>query len=262
MATTKYAGPSWGAAQNDPVLHRLQPPGTPLLFEDEGLEMGESIIHSLTCGILFYGIRLHFARRRNMRVFANLNLYYSDDNPTLYVSPDLMIVQSLKRFADNLASYAVGKSGPAPRLVGEVLSFRTWQEGDMTSKPLVYAGMEVREYVLVDVTGVMLPQRLVLLRRQADGTWLDEQDPDGGLTSQLGFRLIVEKDGHLRVCDAGTGKRYPRPDEAGLRLQEAEAAYKKEHELRKRLEAELARLRQGITKAKQPGNGNKGRQKP
>src|SRR4051794_15389560 len=44
---------SWPIAKLDPVLERLQPPGMPLLFEDEGLEMGESTLHSLTCGILF-----------------------------------------------------------------------------------------------------------------------------------------------------------------------------------------------------------------
>jgi len=265
MKTTTKLGPTglvWRAVEMDQVLKRLQPPGTPLLYEDEGLEMGESTIHALTLGILFYGLKLHFARRKNIQVFTNLNLHYSADDPLLYVSPDLMIVQSARRFADNMASYRVGRDGPAPRLVAEVLSSRTWQEGDMSNKPLVYSDLGVEEYTVVDVTSVMLPQKLVLLRRQSKGTWLDEQDADGGLTSRFGFRLLVDDDGHLRVGDAATGARYPRPDEAGLRLRQVEAAYQKEVKLRQRLEAELARLRRRIAKPKPPGNGDKGQPKP
>ncbi len=33
-------------------------------------------------------------------------------------------------------------------------------------------------------------------------TWQDEQDADGGITSRLGFRVVIENDGQLRVIDA------------------------------------------------------------
>src|SRR5882724_9966079 len=89
----------------------------------------------------------------------------------------------------------------------------------------------------------MLRQRLAILRRQADGRWLDEQDDDGGISSRLGFRLIVDDDGHLRVMNAKSGEPYPRPDEAALKLRRVTAAYKKEVALRQRAEAELAELR-------------------
>ena len=86
----------------------------------------------------------------------------------------------------------------------------------------------------------------------------------------------MEGDGQLRVVDAATAIGYPRPDEAGQRLQDLEAAYKKEVALRQQevalrqqevalrqqLEAELARLRSAADedKTKDPKKGR--RRKP
>src|SRR5205823_13686687 len=111
-------------------------------------------------------------------------------------------------------SYRIGPHTPAPLLASEVLSPRTWQQGDLTRKPMIYSELGVHEYMLADVTGGMLAQRLLLLRRQRDGRWVDEQDEDGGITSRLGFRVMLDADGQLRVIDGRTGKRYARPDEA------------------------------------------------
>jgi Uma2 family endonuclease len=216
----------WG---KDPVLLRLQPKGLPVMFEDEDLEMGESSLHTDTCTILLSGVGFHLRGRRGYRAFSNLNLYYSPENPAEYASPDLMVVRPTRRLPANVSSYRIGDDGPAPVLAGEVLSFRTYQQGDLTAKPVLYASLGIPEYLLVDVTGELLPQRLLLLRRQADGTWAEEQDADGGITSRLGFRVLLEEDGQARVVDAKTGERYPRPDEAVARVRE--------------LELELARLR-------------------
>ena len=82
-------------------------------------------------------------------------------------------------------------------------------------------------------------QSLLLKRLQPDGTWKDEQDPDGGVTSQLGFRLIIDTDGRLRMLDATTGKRYARPDEA-----EVEASARRQMEERMQAEAELLEIAQ------------------
>jgi hypothetical protein len=80
---------------------------------------------------------------------------------------------------------------------------------------------------------------LQLKRLRRDRTWKDEQDADGGVTSKLGFRFIIDADGRLRVTDSLTGGPYPRPDEA-----QAEALARRRAEERVRaLEEELARLR-------------------
>lgn len=234
--------------------------GMPVLFEDEGIEMGESDLHTRTSDILFYGLKFHFAERPAYRIFSDLNVYFDSEKPHTYVSPDVMVVELPQPLSDDIASYQTPGDGPAPVLVGEVLSFRTYQQGDLTYKPLLYAQLGVAEYLLVDVTGEFLPARLLLKRRKADGTWTDRQDKDGRITSALGFRLILDPDGQLRVCDLRTGKRYARPNEAqaaeeGLVVEvrarrKAEQAARREAKARQEaeerirtLEAELIRLR-------------------
>jgi Uma2 family endonuclease len=231
----------------DPVLRRLHPKGMPLLFGNEDLEMGESTVHLITAGILYYGLSFHFAQLAKYRVLGNLNLYYSDD-PTEYVSPDVMVVRPPRTLPDQLTSYRIGEQGPAPVLVGEVLSFRTWQQGDLGTKATLYSELGVEEYIVADVTGEMLEERLILLRRQQDGNWQDERDADGGITSRLGFRVIIEADGQLRVIATKTGERYARPEEAQSMADRVRA-----------LEEELAKLRRARAKAKK-GKGRRRKQ--
>lgn len=204
----------------------------PILYEDEGQEeMGEHTIHTLTDETIRLGIKSHLADRPDCHIFSNLNLHYHPIDREAYVSPDEMVVVADLPPNPSLGSYRVGETGPAPVLVVEVLSKRTYQQQDIspTGKPVIYAELGVPEYILVDVTGEFLPQRLLLKRlnpneldEEGRPTWQDEQDPDGGVTSQLGFRLVIEDDGQVRVVDAVSGRRYLRPTEVEAARREAE----------------------------------------
>jgi Uma2 family endonuclease len=203
----------------------------PVLFEDEGYEeMGESIAHSTTEAIIRFGLYALLGQQPGRSVFSNLNLFYHPLNRKAYVSPDVMAVRPSHPFGTDLASYTIGEDGPAPFLTIEVLSERTHQQRDLTDKVRLYAQLGVSEYIVADVTGRFLPERLMLRRLRPDGTWDLLRDPDGGVTSQYGFRLAVDADEMLRVIDTATERRLPRPHEAMARVLE--------------LEAELARLRQ------------------
>ena len=203
----------------------------PILYEDdEEADMGESNPHGIAVDIVWYGLKAHLVGRPQLQVFSNLNLYYHRSAPICYVSPDIMVVSPVRVFGNNVTSYRIGTDGPAPFLVVEVLSERSAQERDLDSKLSIYGDLHIPEYILADVTGQFLQERLLLKRLQPDQAWGDEQDPDGGVTSRLGFRLIIEDDGQLRVVDTATGRRYVRPEEAEERIRE--------------LEAELARLKQ------------------
>ncbi len=226
----------------------------PILYEDDKeSDLGESNPHVIADEILHVGLTAHLANRPEYRVYSNMNLYYQDVDsvevgPLPYVSPDTMIVVPSQPLDAAIRSYQVGRDGPVPVLTVEVLSERSHEQRDLDEKVILYAKLGVAEYILVDVTGRFLPQRLLLKRLQADQTWKDEQDPDGGVTSQLGFRLIIEQDGLLRVLDARTGRPYVRPLEAEQRVRELEADNARIREL----EAENARLRQQLQERPNP----------
>jgi Uma2 family endonuclease len=251
--------------REDPVLQRIRPKGMPWACKDEETNMGEATVHTLSVCILLYSLTFHFAQRPGFRVLANLNLYFSRKHPNLCLTPDVMVVETPEPLPENLTSYRIGEQGPAPLLVGEVLSPRTYQEGDLDRKMIDYADIGIDEYLLADVTGDLLPRRLLLLQRRQDGEWREAPDTDGGITSRLGFRVVIEDDGQLRVIDAKTGKRYARPEEAQVATDALalEAAARRQAEERAlALEKQLARLRAAERKRKeQEKKGKKGRRR-
>jgi len=224
----------------------------PILYEDEDEgDMGEADYHVDSDEILHLGIKAHL-QGGTRRVFSNMNCYYLKGPPHKrtgslpYVSPDNMVVEPDHDLGNLVVSYTIGEDGPPPLLVGEVLSKRSAQQNDLKKKLIVYAKLGISEYILVDVTGKFLKQRLLLKRLQTNRKWKDEVDADGGVTSRLGFRLIIDRDGRLRAIDALTGTPYPRPDEAATEAAARQAAEQKlaaaERKLRQ-LQAELERLR-------------------
>lgn len=238
----------------------------PVMYEDEGQEeMGETETHYDSIAILRYGLKAHLADHSQYRVFSDLNLYYHPLDLYAYISPDVMAVAPGRELGEQVTSYRLNKDGPGPVFTAEVLSRRSHQQQDTTNKPQICADMGVAEYVLIDVTAEFLPQRLMLKRLQSDRQWLDEQDNDGGVTSNLGFRLVIEEDSRLRVINAKTGERYARPDEAEFHRQalkqaeqrrttaeqqrlEAEQRQREEAEARRQAEKELEALRVELEK--------------
>lgn len=219
--------------------------GCPIFFEDddEG-DMGESNPHVISDEIAHVCVKAHLASRPEFQVYSNMNLYYRprgyvEGQRLPYVSPDVMVVKPFQRLPEDVSSYFLGQDGPAPLSATEILSPRSAQQRDLNDKLPIYSYIGIEEYILVDRTGVFLPEKLLIKRLQGDGTWKDERDADGGVTSRLGFRFIIEADGQLRVVDGASGKKYVRPDEAQA---EAEARRQAEERVRQ-LEAELKKLR-------------------
>lgn len=220
--------------------------GMPILYEDESEgEMGEVSWHGDDIRILYIGLGAHLKGRPVLRVFSNMNLYYrkrplhkrTKSKP--YVSPDIMVVEPDPPLSAQQAveSYEIGVDGPAPLLTIEVLSRRSAQQRDKTAKAEVYRRLRIPEYILVDTTGRFLKEHLQLWRLRVDGSWSKEQDADGGVTSQMGFRIMLEGDGQLRLFNTNTGKAYARPEEAQGMADKVAT-----------LEAELARLRGNASK--------------
>jgi Uma2 family endonuclease len=210
----------------------------PVMFEDEGQEeMGETDIHTKTTATLFYGLTAYCASRPELQVFSDLNCYYHPVKRWAYFSADVMVVAPRPPLVEPVTSYRISEACPPPLLVVEVLSRRSFQQQDLTNKPEIYADLGVAEYILADLTGQFLPQQLLLKRLLPDSAWKDEQDADGGVTSRLGFRILIEGDGQLRLIHAQTGTRYARPEEAQAEADRART-----------LEKELADLRAQLAK--------------
>src|SRR6266478_2497988 len=121
----------------------------PVMYEDEGQEeMGDSEIHTDTVAILQTGLIAHLSAQPNYRVFSNLNLYYHRVDHWAYVSPDVMVVFLERPLLRDLMSYRMDTDGPAPVLAIEVLSRRSFQQQDLSNKPVIYADLGVKEYIL------------------------------------------------------------------------------------------------------------------
>ncbi len=271
------------------VPGQRRPEQIPLLYEDqENQEMGEGTLHTRSIDIVLPAVEVHLEERRpELRVYSNLNMYYPPqpgETPSRSwpnVAPDLMVVEPYQPIPKELSSYTIGQDGPVPLLTMEFLSESTAEDRDLEDKLKIFAMLGVAEYILVDSTGEILPQRLLLRRLQPDGSWKDEQDSDGGVTSILGFRIILEEDGYLRVVDAASGRKYLRPKEGeaeakarriaeayaqaeGEAREQAEQAHRQAEEGRRhaeerlrQAEAELKRLRQ----APPPKRGRKKKRK-
>jgi Uma2 family endonuclease len=219
----------------------------PVMYEDEGQdEMGETSFHELTIKILSMCLANHLKKQALIQVFSNLNVYYHLIDRWAYFSPDVMVVRPFRPLEGEVTSYRIGEDGPAPVLVIEVLSRRSAQQQDLTNKPILYAQHGIAEYMLVNVTGEFLPQRLWLKRLLPDQTWVEGQDADGGVTSQLGFRVVLEGDGQVRVVDTATGHRYVRPDEAEERIQAEAEARRQAQEARLYAEARVRELEERL----------------
>lgn len=215
----------------------------PVMYEDEGQEeVGETEFHFISDQSIHTGVTAHLADQPRFRVFSNLNMYYHPVDRWAYVSPDTVIVELTRPLPERLKSYRIGEQGPAPRVTIEVLSQRSFQQQDLGNKPFIYADLGVQEYILVDVTGDFLPQKLLLKRLDDDRTWINTQDPDGGVTSQLGFRLILEPDGDVRVVDVRTGREYLRPNEAENAIRQAESRLQTVEEQLRLLQERLRKL--------------------
>jgi Uma2 family endonuclease len=224
----------------------------PVLFEDRGQDdMGEADLHTDCDQILTLGLRTHLAGRPELRVFSNLNWYYHPTERTAYVSPDLMVVRpTLTR--RRVRSYRSPRDGPAPQLCVEILSRRSGQQQDLTTKPIIYSRHGVAEYILVDPEGRYLRGGRLLIRRlEADGRWRDDRDPDGGVTSALGFRIGLEADDLPRVSDAATGRHYLRPGEAEQARGEAEQARRRARQAEEQAEQERRQAEQARREADQ-----------
>lgn len=219
--------------------------------------MGEANLHMLAAQLLHACLFTFLKKHRpKCQAFSNLNLYYQDGPPhprtgaSPNVAPDVMVVQPYQHLPEEISSYTIGKDGPAPLLTIEVMSPEPGIHRDFVEKSILYRSLGIAEYVLYDATS-KYEQSLLLRRLGEDGDYHDHIDEDGGVTSELGFRIVMQDDG-LAVLNLFTGHSIARPLDAERHAEGRRRARKRqraaekkalfEQAARKKIEQELKAL--------------------
>lgn len=204
----------------------VQPlPGTtvdPLYPDSDGEPVGETEYHWVAIWHL-YGALAHWYRQRDdVHLAGDMLLYYEKGNPSAVRGPDIMVSKGVhgKHFR---RSFRTWEEGVVPAVIIEITSAKTRDE-DQGPKPLIYAGIGVKEYFMFDTQGEYLQPRLQGFQLVAGKYVPMTPDDDGRLLSpELG--LLLEADDHLlRLVDPMTAKALPTEEEYVEQLAKAKRA--------------------------------------
>ena len=81
-------------------------------------------------------------------IYENFNCYQTPNPKEYPLAPDIAVIKGVD-YRDDIRSWRVGKTGPAPHVVFEIASEETWKK-DLEDKPTLYAQMGVQEYFAYD----------------------------------------------------------------------------------------------------------------
>lgn len=213
--------------------------------------MGESTLHHVLIHYLEEVVTWLF-HHQACSVQVNLNFYVTNDEDEYPIVPDVAVIKGVP-FRHEL-SWRIGVTGPAPQVVFELASDKTWKR-DLEEKPNIYAQIGVQEYYAFDPYEPPLPlsrrkgRRLFGWHLDADTGLMRQVPPqsDGGLWSPQ-LNSWLKPDGmYLRLYDRSGRRRLTEKEvdkakaEAAIRQMQAEAA-RAEQEAR-RAEAFAEKLR-------------------
>ncbi|MBE7470836.1 MAG: hypothetical protein DPW09_34885 [Anaerolineae bacterium] len=159
-------------------------------------------------------------------------------------SPDLAAIPGGRLPAEDNPSYLVGRDGPLPAFVLEITS-RDTRQVDLHEKPLLYAAVGVKEFLIIDLLTRRRQGWQLIGYRLEDGPYYEELSPDadGGLTFEtIGLRFVAVGRERIEVYDAQTGTRLLTPPEAEAARAKAEARAETEKAARLQAEARAAEL--------------------
>ena len=129
--------------------------------ESDGQPVAETGIHVRALLHAYGALQMHFQKREDVYVAANMFLYYEQGNPKAVVAPDVFVMFGTRN--EERRTWRVWEEGMGPDFVLEVTSRSTRRE-DMVSKREVYRSLGVREYCQYDPLGEYLRPALQGLR--------------------------------------------------------------------------------------------------
>lgn len=211
---------------------------------DESI-MPEGILHFLLSVRLTSMLLAFFANRQDAKVFGNCMLYYEQNYPKKFISPDLMICFGLEKSPTSV--YKLWETKVVPSVVIEFASETTWLN-DVSSKLAIYQKLGVKEYYVYEVDSAHLPTALVAYRLENDV--LTEVEI-------LNSRILSEAL-DLELVDTGETMRFfnPETNEFLMTVEEAEDIAKKAQQEAIQLRTENEKLKAELAKLKKQ-NGRK-----
>jgi Uma2 family endonuclease len=197
--------------------------------------MGETSFHSNLVRYLTLVLRWLFQGQR-CAIYENLNFYQTPDPNEYPLAPDLAVIKGVA--FQEVRSWRVGRTGPAPQVVFEIMSTETWKK-DLFEKPMKYAQMGVQEYFAYDPH---VPPLARATARRLFGWRLDKEtqvmrelplEPDGRLWSIQLESFLIPDGKYLRLYDR----------HGQLRLTEAQAETRRAETAIRQAEIEAKRVR-------------------
>ena len=139
--------------------------------------MGESSQHHAVIVYLEEVLRWLF-HTQICAVYVNLNFFVTDDEYEYPIAPDVAVIKGVPFHHE--ISWRIGLTGPAPQVVFELASDKTWKR-DLEEKPNEYAHIGVQEYYAFDPYEPPLP----LSRRKGRRLFGWHCDAQTGLMRQV-----------------------------------------------------------------------------
>lgn len=237
------------------ILLPPEPARAPVVYpESDGEPLGETGFH-VDAILHLREVLLHFFRRDDkVYVGTDMFLYYEEGNPAARRAPDIFVVKGVG--SHQRRTYKMWEEKVAPCTVIDVSSRQTWLE-DRGDKRALYETLGVAEYFLFDPLGEYLDPRLQGYEL-AGGSYRPTDPSQDGTLSSRELGLILGPEGALlRLVDLATGEVLPSFLEAAERAEaEAERA-EAQAERARTAEAEVARLREELEKARR-ASGDRG----
>src|SRR6266568_1262473 len=106
----------------------------------------ESALHSDLIHYLLEVLRWLF-HEQVCAIYSNLGFYQTPDPKEVPLVPDLAIIKGVEHLY--VPSWTIGRDGPPPQVVIEILSPKIWTN-DLTTKPRQYAQMGVQDLFVYD----------------------------------------------------------------------------------------------------------------
>ena len=200
--------------------------------ESDGEPMAETDIHRNLMAELIAELESYFRDEPDVYVSGNLFIYYVEGNPGKRVAPDVFVVRGVGKRERRV--YYLWKEGPAPEVVFEISSRKTWGD-DLQRKWLLYARLGIKEYFLFDPEYDYLDEALVGYRLE-DSQYTRMEVNDGRLYSETLKLELVDTGKTLRLFNPQTESFLPTRTEVEQARQQAEEARQQAEEARQQAE--------------------------